>query len=77
MSRVRVACDRLERAVGRLFEAVDAQAVVSEREREQMARLEEKVRAAQDAYRSLQRVTDTVSARLEATIGRLKSLLGD
>jgi len=79
MTRLEEAKDRLERAVAQLDAASKAMATNAgdERMHEKLAEgLAEALQATQADYTALKEVTETVSERLDAAIGRLRGVLG-
>jgi outer membrane protein TolC len=77
MTRVRAACERVDQAVTQLSQVVETQSELAGNDRDEVVRLEEDLQAARAAYASLREATETVSARLDETIGRLKRVLGE
>ncbi len=74
MKRLDAACERLEKAVARLEAAAARQAAGSERRIEEDL-LAEELERVRTRCRELEGATDTVAARLDATIARLQRLL--
>ena len=72
MSRLMTALDQLDAAIDRLHSAVDAHL---ERHDSERSRLAEELKSLKAHHSALQTEARTVSNRLDAAIGRLKTLV--